>query len=113
LRALATSCASYELDSFGITHAILGNPAVRIPVGPGAPPDAEGEPIASRDGVMLRERRYVSAVVVVHTHTPQRADVYETGDENAAPLPKEMFNDGRGARFGYLPDGRYGPLDER
>jgi hypothetical protein len=97
-----------DLDHFGITHAILGNPAVQIQVGPGADPTHEGTPIATMDGVMLRERRYVSAIVVVHSS--ERADVYETGDESAAPLPAGMFDDGRGERFGYIADGRYGPL---
>jgi hypothetical protein len=80
-----------DLDFDGVAHAILGNPAVRIQVGPGADPAAEDEPIATRDGVMLRERRYVSAVVVVHS--PARAEVYEIGDENAPPLPKGLFDD--------------------
>jgi hypothetical protein len=96
-----------------VQGAMLGNIGIRVGIipgeGPAEPPDLPPETVAARDGVMLRERRHIGAVLVVHS--AERADVYETGDENAAPLPDGVFDDGRGERYGYLSDGRYGPLN--
>lgn len=66
---------------------------------------------AGRDGVLARERGYISAVAVIYP-TADAADVYLTGDDRPEPLPSDFFARGRGDLYGHLPDGRYGLLSE-
>jgi hypothetical protein len=68
---------------------------------------AAGDPTPDRDGLMVRPPGHISAVVVVHSSAA--ADVFEIGGETAEALPGGAFEDGRGERYSYLPDGRYGP----
>jgi hypothetical protein len=56
---------------------------------------------------MIGPPGHISAVVVVHSSAA--ADVFEIGGETAVALPGGAFDDGRGERYSYLPDGRYGP----
>jgi hypothetical protein len=72
---------------------------------------AAGDPMPDRDGIMVRQPGHISAVVVVHS--AEAADVFEIGDEAAVRLPAGAFEDGRGERYGYLPDGRYGAAGAR
>jgi hypothetical protein len=67
--------ADVMLDFFHIAHALLGNPKVRMKVGPDVPPDDPPEAIGEdygaflsvrADGEIVNHHPHVSAVMVVH-----------------------------------------------
>jgi hypothetical protein len=72
--------ADVSMDSFHLTHAIVGNPKYRVSVGPNARPDDPGEYVAEDYGAfisvtesgLVNHHPHVSAVVVVHERAYER-----------------------------------------
>lgn len=94
-----------DLSEFAVIGAIMGDPQFVIPIGEGGGAVAEGHQQTGRDGVLLRERQYVSAVVVA---SESAADIYETGGTEAVPLPMDWLQSESGRRFGFVEPETYG-----
>jgi hypothetical protein len=114
------------LGFYEVAHALLGNPKVRIPVGPEGPTGAPVTEIAEDygalisvqpDGTTINRYPFVSAVVVVHQSRPTQVvsedsdrwvHVYDVSGNptppgfSGTPLPRGVFLNGpRDRRYGF------------
>jgi hypothetical protein len=123
-----------HLDPYQVSHALIGDPVIRITHPPGMPPDApvtqlhevgHGAFISLQpDGTRINRHPFVSAVVTVH-QWPRRGvvsddsyrwvHVYDVSGNptppgfSGTPLPRRIFNGPRDCWYGFT-DGGFGRI---